>query len=124
MPKILVVDDEQDVVRLIEFRLVKEGFEIVSCGDGQTALSLADSEKPDLVILDLMMPLMDGMEVLRQIRSHRTTSRMPIIMLTAKTSSLNIDESWRLGVADYMVKPFDPEKLVAKVKKALKIPLG
>ena len=123
MPKILVADDEQDVVRLIEFRLSKEGFEIISCGDGQAAVQLAESEKPDLIILDIMMPLMDGMEVLRQVRSHRTTSRIPVIMLTAKTSSLNIDEAWRLGVSDYLVKPFDPEKLVTKAKKALRIPL-
>lgn len=122
MPKVLVVDDEPDVVRLIEFRLQKEGLEVIACGDGRTALKLLDDEKPDLMILDIMMPLLDGMEVLRQIRSRRTTSRIPVIMLTAKTASVTVDEARQLWVSDYIMKPFDPEKLVAKVKKALKIP--
>jgi DNA-binding response OmpR family regulator len=122
MPKILVVDDEQDVVRLLEFRLEKEGFEVITCGDGQTALTMTEADKPDLVVLDIMMPLMDGMEVLRQIRSRRATSRIPVVMLTAKTASVTVDEARQLWVSDYIMKPFDPEKLVAKVKKALRIP--
>lgn len=122
MPKIMVVDDEPDVVRLVEFILQKEGFEVVTSSDGRTALDMLEPEKPDLVILDIMMPLMDGMEVLRQIRSHRTTSRVPVIMLTAKTASVTVDEARQLWVSDYVMKPFDPEKLVVKVKKALKLP--
>jgi len=122
MLRILVVDDEPDVVRLLEFRLKKEGFDVIACGDGQSALKLADEEKPDLIILDIMMPLMDGMEVLRQIRSRRTTSRIPVIMLTAKTASVTVDEARQLWVSDYIMKPFDPEKLVAKTRKALKLP--
>jgi len=123
MPKVLVVDDEEDVVRLLEFRLAKEGFEVISCGDGQAALALAEEQKPDLVVLDIMIPLLDGMEVLRQIRSRRTTSRIPVIMLTAKTASVTVDEARQLWVSDYIMKPFDPEKLVLKVKKALKMPI-
>lgn len=122
MPKILVVDDEPDVVRLVEFRLQREGFEILTCSDGRSALDLLETEKPDLIVLDIMMPLMDGMEVLRQIRSHRATSRIPVIMLTAKTASVTVDEARQLWVSDYVMKPFDPEKLVTKVKKALKLP--
>ena len=122
MPKILVVDDEPDVVRLVEFRLQREGFEMLTAGDGRSALDLLQTEKPDLIILDIMMPLMDGMEVLRQIRSRRGTSRIPVIMLTAKTASVTVDEARQLWVSDYVMKPFDPEKLVAKVKKALKLP--
>lgn len=121
MPKILVVDDEKDVVRVLTFRLEKEGFEVISCGDGQTAVTLTETEKPDLVILDVMMGPMDGMEALRQIRSRRATSRVAVLMLTAKTTSLTIEEARQLGVCDYIVKPFDPEQIVAKVKKALKI---
>jgi len=121
MPKILVVDDEPDVVRLIEFRLQKEGFEVLSCGDGRIALQMIEDEKPDLVILDIMMPLMDGMEVLRQIRSRRATSRIPVVMLTAKTASVTVDEARQLWVSDYIMKPFDPDKLVEKTKKALRI---
>lgn len=122
MSKILVVDDEPDVVRLVEFRLQREGFEILTCSDGKSALALLETEKPDLIVLDIMMPLMDGMEVLRQIRSHRATSRIPVIMLTAKTASVTVDEARQLWVSDYVMKPFDPEKLVTKVKKALKLP--
>lgn len=122
MPKVLVVDDEEDVVRLLTFRLEKEGFQAISCADGQTALRIAEEDKPDLIVLDIMMPLMDGMEVLRQIRSRRTTSRIPVIMLTAKTASVTVDEARQLWVSDYVMKPFDPEKLVARVKKALRIP--
>lgn len=122
MPKILVVDDEPDVVRLVEFRLQKEGFDILTASDGRSALDLLEKETPDLIILDIMMPLMDGMEVLRQIRSHRATARVPVIMLTAKTASVTVDEARQLWVSDYVMKPFDPEKLVAKVKKALKLP--
>jgi DNA-binding response OmpR family regulator len=122
MPRILVVDDEPDVVRLVEFRLQREGFEMLTATDGRSGLDLLDTEKPDLIILDIMMPLMDGMEVLREIRSHRGTSRIPVIMLTAKTASVTVDEARQLWVSDYVMKPFDPEKLVAKVKKALKLP--
>lgn len=122
MPKVMVVDDEPDLVRLVEFILHKEGFEVVACSDGRSALALLEGEKPDLIILDIMMPLMDGMEVLRQIRSHRATSRVPVIMLTAKTASVTVDEARQLWVSDYVMKPFDPEKLIVKVKKALKLP--
>jgi DNA-binding response OmpR family regulator len=122
MPKVMVVDDEPDLVRLVEFILQKEGFDVVACSDGRTALSLVEDEKPDLIILDIMMPLLDGMEVLRQIRSRRGTARVPVIMLTAKTASVTVDEARQLWVSDYVMKPFDPEKLVLKVKKALKMP--
>lgn len=122
MPKVLIVDDEADVVRLLQFRFEKEGFETITATDGQTALSAVESETPDLVLLDIMMPLMDGMEVLRQIRSRRRTSKIPVIMLTAKTTSITVDEARQLWVSDYIMKPFDPEVLVRKAKKALKMP--
>lgn len=122
MPKVLIVDDEADVVRLLQFRFEKEGFETITATDGQTALSAVESEMPDLVLLDIMMPLMDGMEVLRQIRSRRRTSKIPVIMLTAKTTSITVDEARQLWVSDYIMKPFDPEVLVRKAKKALKMP--
>lgn len=122
MPRVLVVDDEEDVVRLLEFRLQKEGFDVITATDGQSAVRITEQEKPDLVILDIMMPLMDGMEALRQIRSRRATSRIPVIMLTAKTASVTVDEARQLWVSDYIMKPFDPEKLVAKARKALKLP--
>jgi DNA-binding response OmpR family regulator len=122
MPKVFIVDDEPDVVRLLQFRFEKEGFETITASEGQTALAMVESEMPDLVLLDIMMPLMDGMEVLRQIRSRRRTSKIPVIMLTAKTASITVDEARQLWVSDYIMKPFDPEVLVRKAKKALKIP--
>lgn len=122
MPRILVVDDEPDLVRLMQFRLEREGWEVVTAGDGQAALSSAMGDKPDLVVLDIMMPLLDGLEVLRQIRSHRATSKLPVIMLTAKTDLKSVDTARDLWIADYIMKPFDPEKLVQKVRKALKLP--
>lgn len=122
MPKVLIVDDEPDVVRLLQFRFDKEGFDTITATDGQTALSTVESDAPDLVLLDIMMPLMDGMEVLRQIRSRRRTSKTPVIMLTAKTASITVDEARQLWVSDFIMKPFDPEVLVRKAKKALKLP--
>jgi len=122
MPKVLIVDDEADVVRLLQFRFEKEGFETITAMDGTTAVAMVESDSPDLVLLDIMMPLMDGMEVLRQIRSRRRTSKTPVIMLTAKTASITVDEARQLWVSDYIMKPFDPEILVRKAKKALKIP--
>lgn len=122
MPKVLIVDDEADVVRLLEFRFEKEGFETITAMDGTTALAMVESDTPDLVLLDIMMPRMDGMEVLRQIRSRRRTSKTPVIMLTAKTASITVDEARQLWVSDYIMKPFDPEILVRKAKKALRIP--
>jgi DNA-binding response OmpR family regulator len=123
MPKIMVVDEDADLVRLIQFRLETDGFEVVSCGDGAAAMKLAEEEHPDLILLDIMMPVMDGMEALRQIKGHRTTGRIPIIMLTAKTDSSSVDAARAMGVAEYIMKPFDPEKLVSKVRKVLKMPM-
>jgi two-component system alkaline phosphatase synthesis response regulator PhoP len=122
MPKILVVDDEPDVVRLLEFRLQKDGFEVISATDGRMAVDVALAEKPDLLLLDVMMPVMDGVEALRQIRAHRGVSRIPVIMLTAKTDRITVDSARDQWVTDYITKPFDPEKLVLKVRKALKMP--
>ncbi len=122
MARVLIVDDEADVVRLLQFRFEKEGFDTITAADGQSGLALVEAEMPDLVILDIMMPLMDGMEVLRQIRSRRKTSKVPVIMLTAKTASISVDEARQLWVSDYIMKPFDPEVLVKKAKKALKMP--
>ena len=122
MPKIMVVDDEPDLVRMVEFRLQQEGWEVLSAGDGRAALELAQANVPDLVMLDIMMPLMDGMEVLRQLGYQRATRKIPVIMLTAKTTHVDVTNARELGVRDYITKPFDPERLVAAIRKALKLP--
>ena len=122
MPKILVVDDEADLVRMLEFRLQQEGWEVLAAGDGRTAVDKAQAELPDLVILDVMMPLMDGMEVLRQLGYRRETRKIPVVMLTAKTGLFDMNLARELGVKDYVTKPFDPERLVAVVRKVLRLP--
>jgi len=118
----MVVEDDADVVRLLQFRLEKEGFEVTTHGDGAAALKVAEVECPDLILMDIMMPLMDGIETLRQIKSRRATAKIPVIMLTARADRIAVEETREMGAVEYIVKPFDPEKLVQRVRKALKMP--
>ncbi|MDH7570654.1 MAG: response regulator [Armatimonadota bacterium] len=122
MPKILVVDDHADIRRLAEVILKHEGWDVITAEDGREALQKAEEEVPDLIILDIMMPLMDGMEVLRQLGYSRVTRRIPVIMLTAKSDFRDVSSARELGVRDYIVKPIDPKRLVASVRKALRLP--
>lgn len=115
--KVLVVDDEDSVRGVIELYLKKEGFEVIHAREGQEALRLNGEHHPDLVILDLMLPGLDGWEVCRQIRTH---SRTPIIMLTARTEEVDRVVGLELGADDYVVKPFSPRELVARVKAVLR----
>lgn len=116
-PTILVVDDEELVQDLIRLYLEKEGFRVVEARDGVEALSKLRADSPDLVILDIMLPKMDGWEVCREIRKNHTT---PIIMLTAKGEELNRVLGLELGADDYVSKPFSPIELVARVKALLR----
>jgi two-component system response regulator ResD len=115
--KVLVVDDEESVRELIELYLKKEGFEVIHAREGKQALRLNGEHHPDLIILDLMLPELDGWEVCRQIRS---TSKVPIIMLTARTEEVDRIVGLELGADDYVVKPFSPRELVARVKAILR----
>lgn len=115
--KVLVVDDEEAVRELIELYLTKEGFEVIHARDGREALRLNGEKHPDLVILDLMLPGLDGWEVCRQIR---TGSRVPIIMLTARGEEVDRIVGLELGADDYVVKPFSPRELVARVRAVLR----
>lgn len=115
--KILVVDDEDSVRELIELYLKKESFEVVHAKDGKEALRLNGEHHPDLIILDLMLPGIDGWEVCRQIR---TGSKVPIIMLTARAEEIDRIVGLELGADDYVVKPFSPRELVARVKAILR----
>jgi len=115
--KVLVVDDEEVVRELIELYLTKEGFEVIHARDGREALRLNGEKHPDLVILDLMLPGLDGWEVCRQIR---TGSRVPIIMLTARGEEVDRIVGLELGADDYVVKPFSPRELVARVRAVLR----
>ena len=115
--KVLVVDDEEAVRELIELYLTKEGFEVIHAREGREALRVNGEQHPDLVILDLMLPGLDGWEVCRQIR---TGSRVPIIMLTARGEEVDRVVGLEIGADDYVVKPFSPRELVARVKAVLR----
>lgn len=117
MNKILVVDDEKPISDIIKFNLTKEGYDVITAADGKEALDLYDEENPDLVLLDQMLPEVDGIEVLRQIRSRDET---PIIMVTAKDSEIDKVLGLEMGADDYVTKPFSNRELVARVKANLR----
>ncbi|UQS82103.1 response regulator YycF [Bombilactobacillus folatiphilus] len=115
--KVLIVDDEKPISDIIKYNLDKEGFETVVAFDGEAALDKVDQENPDLIILDLMLPKVDGLEVARQVRKTKDT---PIIMLTAKDSELDKVLGLEMGADDYVTKPFSNRELVARVKANLR----
>lgn len=118
--KILIADDDPDIVKFIEVNLALEGFELVIANDGERALQTAIEELPDLMLLDVMMPKMDGFEVCRRLRSDPRTSNLSIIMLTAKSLSADKVVGLTTGADDYIIKPFDPLELIARVKSTLR----
>lgn len=115
--KILVVDDEQPIADILKFNLEKEGYQVICAYDGGSAVELAFSEKPDLILLDLMLPVKDGMDVCREVRSKLNT---PIIMLTAKDTELDKVLGLEMGADDYVTKPFGTRELLARVKAHLR----
>ncbi|HWC14384.1 MAG TPA: response regulator [Actinomycetota bacterium] len=117
---ILVADDDEDIVRFVEVNLRLEGFDVQTAGDGEQALSAAYELLPDLMLLDVMMPKMDGFEVCQRLRGDPRTKNMSVIMLTAKSLSADKVVGLTAGADDYMIKPFDPVELVARVKSALR----
>ena len=117
LKKILVVDDEKPISDIIKFNMVKEGYEVVTAFDGREALELFEAERPDILILDLMLPEIDGLEVARTIRK---TSNVPIIVLSAKDSEFDKVIGLEIGADDYMTKPFSNRELQARVKAILR----
>lgn len=115
--RILIVEDEQNIVDILKFNLHKEGFETLEAHDGQQGLELAEREKPDLILLDLMLPEMDGFTVCRRIRQH---SQVPILMLTAREEEVDKVLGLELGADDYITKPFSPRELMARIKANLR----
>jgi len=118
--KILIVEDEKDIVKMLDYNLKKEGFRTISAYDGEDALDLASREHPDLIILDLMLPGMDGLEVCRELKRESNTASIPIIMLTAKSQESDKVVGLELGADDYITKPFSPRELVARIKAVLR----
>ena len=120
-PKILIVDDEPDVVSFIERTLKAEGFDVACAYDGIGALDLVDSEKPDLVLLDIMMPMISGYEVCEQIKANPQTQDIPVICVSSAHTPDARAQSLKVGASTLVVKPFLPKELIAQIRRYLKI---
>ena len=120
MATILIVDDEEPIQELLRFNLEKEGYKVYAAKDGSEALQRLEKEKPDLVVLDVMLPGMDGLEVCRQLRQNPRFRDLPVIMLTAKGEEIDKVLGLELGADDYMTKPFSPRELVARIRARLR----
>lgn len=117
--KVLVCDDERHIVRLIQVNLERQGCQVVTAFDGKEGLEKIRAEKPKLVVLDVMMPYMDGFEVLKNLRREPETEHLPVIMLTAKAQDKDVFEGYHYGADMYLTKPFNPMELVTFVKRIM-----
>lgn len=118
--KILVVDDQPDNVFILQDRLQHEGFKVVTAYDGETSITKTEKENPDLILLDIMMPKMSGLEVCKKLSQNPSTKNIPIIIVTALTSSKDIEEGFNSGAFDYIKKPFNRAELLARINSALR----
>jgi len=118
--KIVVIEDEVDILEVINYNLSKEGFDVCSALDGEEGLALIKKEAPDLVLLDLMLPGLDGIEICRKLKTDYSTHSIPIIMVTAKGEESDIVLGLGMGADDYMVKPFRPRELMARIRSVLR----
>jgi len=116
---VLVVDDEQDILDLVRFRLEHDGYRVITASDGQAGLALAQEERPDLCILDVMMPKLTGLEVLAHLRADPATAETRVILLTSRGQDADIDRGFELGAHDYVTKPFSPKELRRRVHAQL-----
>jgi len=117
---VLVVEDEEDISELIQFNLEQEGFSVTTVADGERALQLVQEDRPSLVILDLMLPGMPGIEVCKRLRAQAATARVPILMVTAKSGEADRVVGLEMGADDYVIKPFSVRELVARVRAVLR----
>ncbi len=118
--KVLVAEDDVIIAHLVEFKLQQQGYVVLSARNGETALDLAKSEHPTLIILDVMMPIINGFQVLEGVKRTPELKDIPVILLTANGRDADIERGLEMGAADYIVKPFSPNELMARVKKALR----
>ncbi len=118
--RILVVDDEEDILELVRYNLAKEGYHVTGALTGEDALKKARSESFDLIVLDLMLPGIDGLEVAKRLKNHPKTEAVPIVMLSAKGEEADIVTGLELGADDYITKPFSPRIMIARVRTALR----
>ncbi len=117
--KIVLAEDEPQIARLIEFKLKKEGYQVIWKENGEEALKAIKMDKPDLILLDIMMPVMDGYEVLRRLKEDENLKSVPVIMLTARAQEKDVVKGIDLGAEDYITKPFHPAELLVRVKRIL-----
>jgi two-component system alkaline phosphatase synthesis response regulator PhoP len=118
--KVLVVDDEEYIQHILNFSLGAEGFEVITAADGEEAVTIARSERPDIIVLDIMMPKMDGYEACKQIKGDPHTKDIPVILLTAKGREADRKLGAEAGADDYVVKPFSPGRLIERVEGFIK----
>ena len=116
---ILIADDDADIRDLVSFKLEQAGFDVVAVDNGLAALSAAREDPPDVVVLDVMMPGMSGIDVCRQLRAEQRTAALPIILLTARAQESDVEVGFGVGADDYVVKPFSPRELVSRVEAVL-----
>src|SRR5258708_2051 len=117
---ILVIDDEKDLIELVRYNLEKEGFDVIAATDGQSGIEVVKKHRPDLVVLDLMMPGLDGLQVCQQLRADPRAGRIPVIMLTARATEADRIVGLELGADDYITKPFSPREVLARIKAVLR----
>ena len=117
--KILVVDDEIYIVHILDFSLGMEGYEVVTALDGEQALEKARTERPDLIVLDIMMPKLDGYETCKMLKAEAETRNIPVILLSAKGRNVDQKVGFEVGADDYITKPFSPRKLVERINSIL-----
>ena len=119
MPRILAVDDEPNIVRLIQVNLERQGYQVETASNGAQALAKIKANRPDILVSDVMMPEMDGFELLANVRRDPTLVDLPVIMLTAKTSDKDVMEGYKRGTDMYLTKPFNPQELIQFVRRIL-----
>ena len=120
MARILLAEDEQQISDMVTFKLTNSGHRVVRVGDGEAALAAAERDRPDVIILDVMMPLVDGFAVLGRLKAHPDLRTIPVIMLTARGQERDVLSGLQAGAADYIVKPFSLKELLARVDVALR----
>lgn len=119
MTKVMVVDDEPDIRRLVGFSLKRRGYEVVEATDGLSACAMAEAEQPDIILMDVMMPIMNGFEASKRLKGNPATSGIPIVMLSAKSQVYEQEQGLESGAVSYICKPFTPAELVEQVTKHL-----
>ena len=118
--KILIVEDDRDISEMVEYNLREEGYDTISAFNGEDGLRLAKKEKPDLIILDIMLPIIDGLEVCRILKKEQITAEIPVIILSAKSQETDKIVGLELGADDYVTKPFSPRELIARIRAILR----